>query len=78
MMCRDCKAGRAVALGRCRRCYNLYDRSTAVVDPLPGLMTPQQASERNRRLIRQMRAEGYEAHEIAERFGGRTRAGEER
>lgn len=78
MMCRDCGLRPAVARGRCRRCYNIHDRSTAVTEPLPGLMTPAQASERRARLIRQMRAEGYEAHEIAERFGGRTRTGEER
>jgi hypothetical protein len=75
--CSRCKERPAYARGLCSRCYQWKRKSAGLVEPIPGLMTPGEADARRRRIIEQMRAEGYSFEAIAERFGGRgVRSGE--
>jgi hypothetical protein len=76
-ICTKCGERPRKAKGLCHACYLKQWRGRDLVGTIPGLMTPEQAAERRRRIIAQMRAEGYALEAINERFGGRgIRAGE--
>jgi hypothetical protein len=76
--CTRCKERPPYAHGLCSKCYQWSRKNAGPVDAVSGLMTPEQADERRRRIIAKMRAEGHTFEEINERFGGRGVRGGER
>ena len=77
-MCERCGERPATVRGEmCNRCNLRCLRDAGPMPVVPGLMTPQQASARRKRIVNEMRAEGYPLEAITERFGGRgIRSGE--